>query len=143
MNMAPSTRRRGACGWFDAVRVRYTARLSGVDELAHHALGRAQCAAGDQDLHRVRDRRPAGDRFPATSTDLRRAVPVYETLPGWRQEIAETRRLDDLPPAAREYLDRLSGLIGAPGVLCFGRAGTATDNIRPVAEHGRRRVNTL
>lgn len=41
-------------------------------------------------------------------------VPVYETLPGWRQEITGVRRMADLPAAARDYLDRLSQVVGRP-----------------------------
>jgi adenylosuccinate synthase len=52
--------------------------------------------------------------FPSHVDDLRRAVPIYETMPGWRQDITGVRRMDDLPPAARDYLARLSELIGRP-----------------------------
>ena len=45
---------------------------------------------------------------------MRQVVPVYETLPGWQQEISDLRRYADLPLNARKYLDRLSQLIGAP-----------------------------
>ena len=63
------TRRPRRCGWFDAVAVRYTARLSGVDALAVMLLDVLERAGRDQDLHGLRDRRPQRDqRFPATST---------------------------------------------------------------------------
>jgi adenylosuccinate synthase len=52
--------------------------------------------------------------FPSHVDDLRRVVPVYETLPGWQKEITDIRRLGDLPLNARKYLDRLSGLLGRP-----------------------------
>jgi adenylosuccinate synthase len=39
---------------------------------------------------------------------------VYETLPGWRQEISHLRRLEDLPANARRYVQRLSELVGRP-----------------------------
>ena len=108
------TRRPRRCGWFDAVATRYSARLSGVDRLAVmllDVLGElAQikvCTAYEIDGRRTTD-------FPSHVDDLRRAVPVYETLPGWRQEISHLRRLADLPKAARSYLDCLSRLIGRP-----------------------------
>lgn len=53
-------------------------------------------------------------RFPSHVDDLRRAEPVYETFPGWRQEICEVRSADDLPGAARSYLSRLSQLLERP-----------------------------
>jgi adenylosuccinate synthase len=45
---------------------------------------------------------------------LKHAEPVYETLPGWRSSIADVRRPEDLPKAARRYIDRLGELSGAP-----------------------------
>jgi adenylosuccinate synthase len=106
------TRRPRRCGWFDAVAVRYTARLSGVDKLAVMLLDVLSelpelkiCTAYELDGRRVTD-------FPSHVDDLRRAVPVYETLPGWRQDVTKIRKLADLPQTARNYLARLSELIG-------------------------------
>jgi adenylosuccinate synthase len=52
--------------------------------------------------------------FPSHVDDLRRAVPVYETLAGWQQDITKIRNMADLPAAARTYLDRISELIDRP-----------------------------
>ena len=65
------------------------------------------CTAYEIDGRRVTN-------FPSHVDDLRRAVPVYETMPGWKQEITEARKMSDLPPAAIKYLARLSELIGRP-----------------------------
>jgi adenylosuccinate synthase len=108
------TRRPRRCGWFDAVAVRYTARLSGVDALAVMLLDVLSelpelkiCTAYQIDGQRVTN-------FPSHVEDLRRAVPVYETMPGWRQDITKIRKMADLPVAARNYLERLSQLIARP-----------------------------
>jgi adenylosuccinate synthase len=108
------TRRPRRCGWFDAVAVRYTARLSGADKLAVMLVDVLSelaelkiCTAYELDGRRVTD-------FPSHVDDLRRAVPVYETLPGWQQDITKIRKLADLPQPARSYLARLSELIGRP-----------------------------
>ncbi len=108
------TRRPRRCGWFDAVAARYTARLSGVDVLAVMLLdvlsGMPElqvCVAYELDGQRI-------THFPAHVDDLRRLVPVYETLPGWKEEITEVRRFEDLPQNARSYLDRISELVGRP-----------------------------
>jgi adenylosuccinate synthase len=108
------TRRPRRCGWFDAVAVRYTARLSGVDKLAVMLLDVLSelpelkiCTAYELDGRRVTD-------FPSHVDDLRRAVPIYETLPGWQKDITRIRALAELPQAARNYLARLSELIGRP-----------------------------
>jgi len=108
------TRRPRRCGWFDAVAVRYTARLSGVDALAVMLLDVLAelpelkiCTAYELDGKRITD-------FPSHVDDLRRAKPVLETLPGWQKDITRIRNLGDLPPQARAYLDRISQLIGRP-----------------------------
>jgi adenylosuccinate synthase len=108
------TRRPRRCGWFDVVAARYTARLSGVDGLAVMLLDVLSevseikiCTAYEIDGQQV-------TAFPSHVDDLRRARAVYETLPGWGEEISDARSLDDLPSAARSYLDRLSELVGRP-----------------------------
>ncbi len=108
------TRRPRRCGWFDAVAARYTARLSGVDSVAVMLLDVLSklpelkiCTAYEIGGRRV-------TQFPSHVDDLRTAVPVYESLPGWEEEITEARQMDDLPKNARRYLQRLSELIGRP-----------------------------
>jgi adenylosuccinate synthase len=108
------TRRPRRCGWFDAVAARYTTRLSGVDTLAVMLLDVLSeleeikiCTAYEIDGRRV-------EVFPSHVDDLTKARPVYETLPGWRQEISTVRRMADLPDNARSYLKRLSQLLGRP-----------------------------
>jgi len=108
------TRRPRRCGWFDAVAVRYTSRLSGVDSLSVMLLDVLSeldeiqiCTAYEIGGQRV-------TVFPSHVDDLRMAKAVYETLPGWREEISHVRRLADLPANARRYLDRLSEIIGRP-----------------------------
>jgi adenylosuccinate synthase len=108
------TRRPRRCGWFDAVATRYTARLSGADCLAVMLLDVLSqlpqlkiCTAYELDGRKITD-------FPSQIDDLRRVVPVYETLPGWQEEISHARRMGDLPNRARDYLDRLSQLLDRP-----------------------------
>ena len=108
------TMRPRRCGWFDAVAARYTARLSGVDELAVmllDVLGGLDelkiCSAYEIDGRRV-------TQFPSQIGDLERAVPVYETLPGWSDDLTGVRRATDLPAAAHGYLAAISDLLGRP-----------------------------
>jgi adenylosuccinate synthase len=116
-----TTGRPRRCGWFDAVAVRYTSRLSGVDVLAMMMLDVLSelpelkiCVAYELNGERI-------DHFPAHVDDLRNLTPVYETLPGWQREISHVRRLADLPVQARVYLDRVSELVGQPvGVVSVG-----------------------
>lgn len=108
------TRRPRRCGWFDAVAARYTTRLSGVDELAVMLLDVLSgfdelsiCSAYMIDGGRV-------TQFPSHIDDLKRAAAVYETLPGWHEELTGVRRYDDLPVNARRYLTRIGELLGRP-----------------------------
>ncbi|MEN6559106.1 MAG: adenylosuccinate synthase [Thermoguttaceae bacterium] len=108
------TRRPRRCGWFDAVAARYTTRLSGIDTLAVMLLDVLSelpelkiCTAYELDGRRITD-------FPSHVDDLRRVVPIYETLPGWQQEIRGAQRLADLPATAQKYLDRISTLLARP-----------------------------
>ncbi len=116
-----TTGRPRRCGWFDAVAVRYTTRLSGVhylslmmmDVLSHFDKIQV-CVAYELNGERI-------TRFPCRAEDLRECKPVYETLPGWNVDVSGVRRLDEFPANARRYIDRISELISVPiGVLSVG-----------------------
>ncbi|MCA9264185.1 MAG: adenylosuccinate synthase [Planctomycetales bacterium] len=109
-----TTGRPRRCGWFDAVAVRYTSRLSGVHALSAMMLDVLSalpelkiCVAYDIDGERV-------ERFPCQADDLRKAKPIYETLPGWNTDITGVRSWDDLPGNAQAYVNRISELVGCP-----------------------------
>ncbi len=116
-----TTGRPRRCGWFDAVAVRYTARLSGIDRLSlmmmdvlSHFDEIQVCVAYDIDGERV-------DRFPCLTDDLRRAKPIYETLPGWNKDVTGVRKREDMPANALRYMDRIAELIGVKvGVISVG-----------------------
>ncbi|MBX6366082.1 MAG: adenylosuccinate synthase [Gemmatimonadetes bacterium] len=108
------TGRPRRCGWFDAVVVRYGARVNGLSGLAITKLDVldsfdeikvAVAYEVDGEVHR---------EFPDSLAVLERARPIYETLPGWRQSTSDARTPEDLPPAARAYLRRLEELTGVP-----------------------------
>lgn len=109
-----TTGRPRRCGWFDAVAVRYTARLAGIDALSLMMLDVLSqlpeikiCVAYDLDGERI-------DHFPGQIDDLRRVKPIYETYPGWEQDVTKVRSIADMPEGARRYLDRVSELVGRP-----------------------------
>jgi adenylosuccinate synthase len=106
-----TTGRPRRCGWFDGVAIRYAAWLNGFTALAVTKLDVLDglpelkiCAAYEIDGQMVQ-------RVPDTP-DLERAVPIYETWPGWQTSTRNARRWDDLPAAARAYLSRVSELAG-------------------------------
>jgi len=138
------TMRPRRCGWFDAVAARYAARLSGVDELAVMLLDVLSgldelriCTAYEIDGVRT-------TRFPGQIDDLKRAIPVYESLPGWHEDISGVRTEAALPANARRYIARIGELLGRPvtvasvgpdrcQTIVLGRSRAA-----PVASHAPR-----
>jgi adenylosuccinate synthase len=109
-----TTGRPRRCGWFDAVAARYTARLGGVTSIAITMLDVLAklpeiqvCVAYELDGQRI-------DYFPAHANDLRRLKCVYETIPGWQQDVTGARSLDDLPVKAIEYVQKIEALVGRP-----------------------------
>jgi adenylosuccinate synthase len=122
-----TTGRPRRCGWFDAVVVRYAARVNGLTDLAVTKLDVldtfdkiALCSAYEHDgeLHQ---------EFPADLTILERVVPKYEWVPGWKRSTADARRIEDLPDAARRYLDRMQAIVETP--ITYVSVGTRRDQI--------------
>lgn len=109
-----TTGRPRRCGWFDAVAVRYTTRLSGIhglslmmlDVLSHFDTIEV-CVAYELDGKRI-------TYFPAEADELRRCQPIYETVEGWKVDVTGVRRWRDLPSQLLKYLDFISELIGVP-----------------------------
>ena len=122
-----TTGRPRRCGWFDAVAVRYTARLSGIDVVAlmmmdvlSHLPEIQVCVAYELDGQRI-------THFPSHVDDLRRVKPIYETHPGWEVDVTKVTSLDQFPENARRYLARISELVGKPVAIVSvgpGRAQT-------------------
>jgi adenylosuccinate synthase len=108
------TKRPRRCGWLDTVALRYTVRLSGTDGICVSLL---DVLSGFEELKICTAYELDGRvslQFPSHVDDLRRVQPKYEILPGWQEDITGARSLDDLPLAARKYLDRVSELVGVP-----------------------------
>jgi adenylosuccinate synthase len=109
-----STGRPRRCGWFDAVVVRYSARINGLDALALtkldvlDGLDEVQICTG----YRMGDRTVT--EFPADLANAGRCEPIYETIAGWKEPTRGARAWDDLPRAARRYVDRLQEVSGVP-----------------------------
>jgi adenylosuccinate synthase len=125
------TGRPRRCGWFDATVVRYAARVNGLTALAVTKLDVLDsfdeipvCTA-----YRLGDELCA--EMPAEVDSLSRVRPSYERLPGWRQPTGTSRRLADLPAAARAYLERLEALSGVP--VRYVSVGTRRDQIIEVS----------
>ncbi len=109
-----TTGRKRRCGWFDGVIGRYAVRINGLDCLAVTKLDVLDdldeikvCTAYELDGQVVRD-------FPSDARAFARAIPIYETLPGWKQSTSECKTVEELPTAAKEYLKFLADLTGTP-----------------------------
>jgi adenylosuccinate synthase len=117
------TGRKRRCGWFDACIVRYAARLNGLTELF---ITKLDVLSGFPTVKLCTGYHAGGelyDDFPPHQSLFHRAVPAYEELEGWSEDLADARSIEELPPAARKYLDRLEDLVGVPiGAVSVGPA---------------------
>ena len=109
-----TTGRPRRCGWLDLVALKYTATVSGATGLAIMLL---DVLAGLDELKVCTAYRLDGETsadFPANARDLERLEPVYETLPGFAEDVTEATDWDALPAAAHAYLKFIEDFIGVP-----------------------------
>ena len=108
-----TTGRPRRIGWLDLVMGRYAQRINGVTDFALTKLDNYDgldeidvCVA--YEVNGVRH-----DEMPVSQSDFHHAVPVYETLPGWKQDIGGARTFDDLPENAQRFVEFVEARIGA------------------------------
>jgi len=108
-----TTGRPRRCGWFDAVIARYAARINGVTDFVLTKLDVLTglekvpvCVA--YDVAGVRH-----DEMPLSQSDFHHAVPIYEELPGWTDDISSARTFEDLPKNAQAYVTAVEKMSGA------------------------------
>ncbi len=113
-----TTGRARRCGWFDAVVVRYAARVNSLTELA---VTKLDVLDGFDSIplctgYRAADVDGGGELvdFPANLALLERCDPIYEEHPGWRAPTGEARSWSDLPAEAQQYVERIEALVGVP-----------------------------
>jgi adenylosuccinate synthase len=110
-----TTGRKRRCGWFDAVQVRQACKIAGITHLVITKLDVLDfveqikiCTSYLLDGKQI-------DYIPADSAAQARLIPVYETINGWHGETVQgVREIAMLPAAAKNYIDRLSKLVGLP-----------------------------
>lgn len=112
-----TTGRPRRCGWFDAVIGRFGVRTSGLTGIA---LNKLDTLTGLGDL-KICTGYKKGDEiiteFPASLTELAKCEPVYETLPGWNEDITGVRTFDALPENVKNYVKRIEELCGAKVIM--------------------------
>ena len=109
-----TTGRPRRCGWFDAVPVAYSVTIGGIDEVAMMHL---DTLSGLEELKICKAYKINGQEttfFPANKDRLSLAEPVYETLPGWNEDLTEVNNFEDLPVNAQNYVLRIEEYIGKP-----------------------------
>jgi adenylosuccinate synthase len=112
-----STGRPRRCGWYDAVVVRYSARINGLDALA---LTKLDVLDGLDEIKICTAYRCNGDtlhELPGDIGQFAACEPIYETLPGWSESTKGIRRYEDLPEGARRYVARLEEVSGVPAAI--------------------------
>ena len=107
-----NTGRPRRCGWYDAVIARYAARVNGFTDYVLTKLDVLDgldeipvCVAYDVDGERF-------DEMPDNQSDFHHAKPIFETFPGWKEDITGVRKFEDLPENAQNYvlaLEKMSG----------------------------------
>lgn len=106
-----TTGRPRRTGWFDAVIVRHSVRVNGLDGLAINKLD-TLCGIGDLKVcvgYRKADGTVLKD-FPPSLEELAECAPVYETFPGFTEDITGCRKFEELPEACRNYIEALERL---------------------------------
>jgi adenylosuccinate synthase len=108
-----TTGRPRRIGWLDLVIGRYAQRINGVTDFAITKLDNYDgldeipvCVA--YEVNGVRH-----DEMPVNQTDFHHAVPIFETLPGWKQDISGCRKFEDLPQEAQDFVEYVEARIGA------------------------------
>lgn len=113
-----TTGRQRRCGWLDLVALRYAVRISGITEIA---LTKLDVLSGLETLklciaYETREGERLGE-LPDNQTVFHSCRPIYEDIAGWNEDITAVTELEDLPPGARAYVDRIAHAVGVPITL--------------------------
>lgn len=122
-----TTGRKRRIGWFDAVLVKESIRINGIDSIALTKLDVLDkldeikiCVGYEINGQKC-------DFLPSTLEDYDDLKPIYETLPGWKQSLKGCLRFEDFPTHAKHYLDRLQALFSVPiSIISVGPERSST-----------------
>jgi adenylosuccinate synthase len=109
-----TTGRPRRCGWLDTVVLRYAAQVNGFTEMF---LTKLDVLSGLRELNLCVGYTVKGKRLempPSILAELELAEPIYETLPGWSENLSTIRDRDDLPEATLRYVNRIATLCDTP-----------------------------
>ncbi len=112
-----TTGRPRRCGWLDAVLLREAVTVNGLTDLAINKLDILSgfdelkiCTAYDIDGK-------VTEYFPMTLGEAERAIPIYETMPGWSEDLTKLTSLEQFPDNARRYIERIEALAEIPAAV--------------------------
>jgi len=109
-----TTGRPRRCGWFDAVAVSYAVAIGAIDSIA---LMHLDTLTGLKEINICRAYKINGKQtsfFPANSVRLSQVSPIYETVPGWDEDITEVNDFNDLPLSAQNFIVHIEEMTGKP-----------------------------
>jgi adenylosuccinate synthase len=109
-----TTGRPRRCGWLDLVILRESVRLNGPTDIA---LTKMDVLGGLDELKLCTSYTYKGEKIlypPQEENSLALVEPVYESMPGWQEDISGCARFEELPEAARNYVLRVEELLGVP-----------------------------
>jgi adenylosuccinate synthase len=112
-----TTGRPRRCGWLDVVMLREAVCVNGLTDLA---INKLDILSGFPELLMATSYKVDGkitEDFPMTMSEVARAEPVYETMPGWDEDVTHVRRFEDLPDNARRYIERIEQWTEVPAAF--------------------------
>lgn len=124
-----TTGRPRRCGWTDGVVLRFSAMFNGFDEMAMTNLD----GLDDRDTIKICTGYRMGDQVleypPALIEDWGKCEPIYETLPGWKQDTTKCTKWEELPENCKAYVKRFGEIVGCP----VGSVGVGPDREQTIA----------
>ncbi len=128
-----TTGRPRRCGWLDLVALKYAIRINGITNLA---LMKLDILSGFDKIGICTGYKLGGELlqdFPTSAYELERVEPVYEYMPGWKEDISRLHALKDLPRAATNYIDFIGNQIATPiDVISIGPGREQTLWVKPL-----------
>ncbi len=122
-----TTGRPRRCGPLDLVGLKFTTKLNDFTEIA---LTKLDVLSGLDEIKVANGYRLDGDKiteFPPSSEDLARCEPTYMTLGGWEEEVTDAKNLEDLPTAARDYVNFVEAELDVPvSIVSVGKKRSET-----------------
>jgi adenylosuccinate synthase len=107
-----TTGRARRCGWFDGMIMKKTAMINGLTEIA---ITKLDVLSGLKEIKLCTGYTIDGkkvDQVPSSGWELKKVKPIYETYPGWKEDITAIRKFDDLPKNAKNYILELEKYVG-------------------------------